>query len=215
MRLERADEAICTVSLRPFGLDPTPVTNEAFARFVQATGRRAAAEIQGVLYSLDPAHGRANVGRGQNWRTLRAAAAARGERADALPVLGVDLESARAYCEWKDARLPTEDEWEYSARGPSGRVFPRGDQPEPPAQLPNRACRSANLQWPASLDRMVWGATLPSGPKAASRDSRYCGEGPGSCLSRTFSNSRYGASPPRARYWMAPSAARGLRRAGR
>ena len=122
----------------------------------------AALPKRGTTY----AHGRANVARGQNWRTLRAAAAARGERADALPVLGVDLESARAYCQWKDARLPTEDEWEYSARGPSGRVFPWGDQPEPPAQLPNQCCPSANLRWPASLDRMVWAATLPSGAKS-------------------------------------------------
>ena len=75
-----------------------------------------------------------NALRGQNWRTLRQEAAARGEMADARPVLGTDLESARAYCKWKGKRLPSEDEWEYHARGLSGRVFPWGDQPDPPPQ---------------------------------------------------------------------------------
>jgi serine/threonine protein kinase len=132
------DESPRSVSLRPFEVDPTPVTNGEFASFVQATGRRTAAEANGALYAPDPARGWLTVLRGQNWRTLREAAAARGELADALPVLGTDIESARAYCKWKGKRLPTEDEWEYSARGPSGRVFPWGDQPDPPAPLPTR-----------------------------------------------------------------------------
>ena len=132
------DESPRSVSLRPFEVDPTPVTDGEFASFVQATGRRTAAESNGALYAPDPARGWNTVLRGQNWRTLREAAAARGESADALPILGTDIESARAYCKWKGKRLPTEDEWEYSARGPSGRVFPWGDQPDPPAPLPTR-----------------------------------------------------------------------------
>jgi serine/threonine protein kinase len=134
-----ADESPRSVSLRPFALDPNPVTNGDFAGFVQATGRRTSAETQGVVYSPDPTHGWDDILRGQNWRTLRAAAAARSEPADSLPVLAVDLESARAYCNWKGERLPTEDEWEYSARGPSSRVFPWGDDLAPPTPLPQTA----------------------------------------------------------------------------
>ena len=129
------DESPRAVSLRPFGADPTPVTNADFASFVQATGRRTAAETNGVLYAPDPTRGWFTVLRGESWRTVRDAASARGDAADTLPVLGMDLDSARAYCQWKGKRLPTEDEWEYSARGPLGRVFPWGDQPEPPAPL--------------------------------------------------------------------------------
>jgi formylglycine-generating enzyme required for sulfatase activity len=49
------DEAPRLVSLRPFTLDPTAVTNGKFASFVAATAWRTVAETEGQLYSLNPA----------------------------------------------------------------------------------------------------------------------------------------------------------------
>jgi formylglycine-generating enzyme required for sulfatase activity len=97
------------VTMSGFWIDRTEVTNEQYERCVKAGACQPPAATSS--YSQNTYYGT--------------------EEFAAYPVVYVDWPRATAYCRWAGARLPSEAEWEYTARGPDGRIFPWGDEFDP------------------------------------------------------------------------------------
>lgn len=112
------------IYLNAFWLDKYEVTNEQFRQFVDATGYKTDAEKQGWGFEFINAKWE-QVG-GISWRSPRGAGSSIAEQLK-HPVVLVSWNDASTYCAWAGKRLPTEAEWEKSARGTEGRIYPWGN----------------------------------------------------------------------------------------
>jgi formylglycine-generating enzyme required for sulfatase activity len=106
------------INLPEFLIDRLPVTNSQYARFLEAKGAQGRAGER--WYDIDDNDARIHVRAGK-WQADLGF--------ENHPVIENSWFGAVAYCEWSGKRLPTEAEWEKSARGTDGRKFPWGNDP--------------------------------------------------------------------------------------
>lgn len=89
------------VSVKPFFIDQYEVTCADYARFVEQTGHAPPPGWRDGQYPQGSA---------------------------SRPVTNVTWDDAVAYAKWANKRLPTEEEWEFAARGTDGRLYPWGKE---------------------------------------------------------------------------------------
>src|SRR5262249_14288038 len=101
---DKTQEPAHKVSVNPFFIDVHEVTNEQYQQFVDKTGHGAP----------------------RNWNNKKFP-----DGKNRWPVTDVTWDDANDYSRWAGKRLPTEEEWEFAARGTDGRKFPWGNDWQP------------------------------------------------------------------------------------
>lgn len=116
------------ITLPAFYVDIYPTTNKDYARFISKTSRRVPAHWDNGTYPSE---------------------------LETHPVVNVTHKDASAYAEWAQKDLPSSLEWEKSARGPHGSMYPWGNQ-ETPAKC---NVRQTGVRATTPVDRYHSGAS--------------------------------------------------------
>jgi eukaryotic-like serine/threonine-protein kinase len=99
------ESPIHTVYLDAFWIDQTEVTNAMYAKCVSAGACKQPMDTRSFTHS----HYYGN------------------SEFDNYPVIYVNWNMAKAYCGWAGRQLPTEAQWEKTARGTNGNIYPWGN----------------------------------------------------------------------------------------
>ncbi len=97
----RASEPVHSVLLSRYYMDTHEVTNDAFAEYLTQSGNDCGGQL-----CLEPEQSQLALENG-TWHSP--------EESANHPVIGVTWYGAAAFCLWREARLPTEAEWEKAA----------------------------------------------------------------------------------------------------
>lgn len=119
-----------------FYIDRTPVTNQQFQEFLQATKYHPVDDHNFL----------------RDWKN-----GAYPEGWGAKPVTWVAIEDARAYAAWAGKRLPHDWEWQYAAQSTDGRTYPWGNDWDAQAVPP--ADHGREMRAPANVDAYAKGAS--------------------------------------------------------
>ncbi len=136
------------VTAKSFYIDETEVTNEQYTEFVRVTSHPAPSHWANGSYPAGEAK---------------------------FPVVNVSWYDAKAYAEWAKKRLPTEEEWEYAARGKENLIYPYGNEWKPKFSVAAESFKEneeshayAVRSYPAAKARSrysIWLGMWPSGPQ--------------------------------------------------
>jgi serine/threonine-protein kinase len=103
--VDEAERPAHQVTVKPFFIDTYEVTNEDYEKFVKAANYHSPATWKNGSFPSGAAR---------------------------KPVTGVTWYDANDFARWAGKRLPTEEEWEFAARGTDGRYYPwLNDSPNP------------------------------------------------------------------------------------
>ena len=152
-------------TVAPFELMKHEVTNRDFVSFVEETSYVTDVERGSRAFVWN---GKWRTDSDANYRQPRGSETSISQR-DSHPVTQVSARDALAYCMHQGARLPTEAEWEFAARGLDGRSYPWGNE-KPDQSKPDHFANYGTDRCcaPSTADGFAYTSPVGSYPLGAS-----------------------------------------------